>query len=769
MRSVLPLCLCGGLTFLALMPAHAAGRTLLLELWLDGKNLDQIVPVTLTDGHLFLAASDLAALKLTVPMPAPDKDGRTDLSAIAGLQANVDEADQKLNLSLPTHALPQQLYDLAQDQRETPQMTQDATGAMLHYDFSATADNAAVLGNHIAGGANLALDVFTPDALIHATGFSSALAGQWRTARLDTSVVFDNPQTLTHLSLGDAISSMPAFARAVRFGGVEYAHDFSLRPDLDTRPLPAFFGQTAVPATVDVFSGAAQVFEQKVDPGPFTLNNLPIVSGGGTATIVTRDVLGRETTQTLSLYTASDLLAPGLSSYALDLGFLRTFYGIRSAGYDAPMASASWRRGLADMLTLEGHGEAAPGLALMSGGAALGVGDFGEVSADIAASGGKFGSGTEASLNGHARFGAFSFYVAGTTASVRYRDLASLDNGTPPPRSNGSLGVTANISRAGTLGLSWIVSKYPGEAATDFVSASWTLPLPHGIFMAATGLRDMRSHAVSMQISLNIPIGGRALASVTAADEDGQGQGLAIYDDPADPDGGFGYRLLGGWQGDGRAEADGTYIGPHWSADAGMSIENAVPAVRGDVDGALVLMGGGLFAVHDPGSAVALVETGDPGVRVYRENRTAAVSDANGEALITGLNPHAPNHIGVDPRDYSFDALVEKTEFTVAPPNLGGVVVDLRPVSHHPLLAILALGSGDAVPLGAKVRLDSGGEPIIVGHDGEIFVEDLDRPMGAVVELGASRCRVLLQPQKNAQAMPRTETLLCLPEAEHAY
>ena len=96
-----------------------------------------------------------------------------------------------------------------------------------------------------------------------------------------------------------------------------------------------------------------------------------------------------------------------------------------------------------------------------------------------------------------------------------------------------------------------------------------------------------------------------------------------------------------------------------------------------------------LYAVHDPGGAVALVQTGDPHVRVYRENRPVAVSDDAGEALVTGLSPYAPNHIGVEPRDYSFDTLVEKTDMTVTPRPRSGVTVNLKPVSHHPLLVLV--------------------------------------------------------------------------------
>ncbi len=770
MRAFLPLLLLA--LMLALTPASAASRSLLLEMWLDGKSQGRVVPVTLTGDHILIAADDFAALKLSLAAPKPDDQGRVDISALRGLTVSVNESEQRLELAAPANLLPPQLYDLS---RAPAEESEGGSGAVLHYDFSGTADDASVWGRHVMGGGELALDIFTPGALINSTGFANVSAAGWRAARLDSSVVFDDPATLRHISIGDAFTTMPAFARAVRFGGVEYAKDFALRPDLDTRPLPQFFGQTAVPATVDVFSGAAQVFESQVQPGPFALNNLPIVSGGGTATIVTRDVLGRQTTQTLSLYTESDLLAPGLSSYAVDAGFLRTFYGITSDGYDTPMASASWRQGLKGV-TVEAHGEAAAHQGLLSGGAALGLGDFGALSGDVAGSASPSGSGFQLSLNAHARAGIFTFNAAATSASADYRDLASLSQNIPGqgslqvPRLSYQFGVTAGLAAAGSLGVSWLGSKFQDGRATDLVSASWTLPLPRQMFLAATALTDIRSRALSAQLALSVPLGGRALGTLSAADQNGDLSGLALYDNPADPDGGFGYRLLTGWEDGGQFEADGQYVGSHFAADAGFAMAGNVPALRGDIDGALVLMKDKLYAIHDPGGAVALVETGDPHVRIYRENRPVAVSDDQGEALIADLNPYAPNHVGVDPRDYAFDTLVEQTDAIVVPRPKSGVLVDLKPRSHHPLLVTVKAAAGSDIPLGARVSLDGGGDPLTVGHDGEIFIPDLDHPAGADIQLsGGGHCRIFIQPAGDKNPMPRVGPLLCLREVASAY
>jgi len=518
-----------------------------------------------------------------------------------------------------------------------------------------------------------------------------------------------------------------------------------------------------VPATVDVFSGAAKLYQQDVDPGRFELRNLPIVTGGGTATIVTRDVLGRETSQSIALYTDAGLLATGLQDYALDAGFLRTGYGRASFGYDTPVFSGNWRRGLSDRLTLEMHGEAAPGLALLGGGAEWGFG-FGSLSADIAA-----GGGLMQSFSAHALAGPLNFYGQAMLADRGYRDLAGLAaaGGLPAPRQRFQAGVTTNFDWAGTLGLSWISSKYTAQPARQLLSTSWSVQLPDGAFAALTGLRDFQSGAVSAQLSFNIPLGPHGLAGVTAANDNGKLSGLAMFDDPADPDGGFGYRIATGWEDGGRFQGEANWIGPHVALDGGVSLDHGVPSLRAGASGALVFLRGSLFAAHDPGGAVALVRTGEPNIHIYRENRSVGVSDGDGEALLTGLDAWAPNRIAVESRDYDFDALVEKTEAIVAPRAASGVVLDFTPASRHPLLATLTRGVAMAMPVGARVTLDGDAKPLPLGRDGQLFVADLQKARGAVIDVGTSRCRVFIEPHKNGAR--HAPPLLCLREAGGAY
>lgn len=319
----------------ALMLCAAMGAVradpLLLEVWRNGVPTETVVPVTRAQDALLIPSADFPALGLNVTAPPGEQ---VDLGRLPGISATLDETGQRLLLTVAPASLPRQLYDLGAGAAPSP--TPGEAGAILRYDFSATLGAGAQ--SRLSGGAGLGLDIFRDQSRFTANGFGT-FGGRSRVVRLDTALVFERPGRLTRMTVGDAITVTPASIRAVRFAGLQYATDFSLAPGLVTMPLPSFFGTSEVPATVEVFGGAAKLAQQDVAPGPFELRNLPVLTGGGAATVVVRDMLGRETTQSFSLFLDQAMLAPGRDAFAFGLGFRRAGYGLRSFDYRDPMLS----------------------------------------------------------------------------------------------------------------------------------------------------------------------------------------------------------------------------------------------------------------------------------------------------------------------------------------------------------------------------------------------------------------------------------------------
>src|SRR5205085_4374758 len=98
------------------------------------------------------------------------------------------------------------------------------------------------------------------------------------TVRLDSTYVYSDFERDRRYRLGDGVSGGLAWTRPVRFGGAQVSHDFSMRPDLVTFPVPLLEGSAAVPATVDVLVNGGRVMSSQVAQGPFQVSQLPVFS-----------------------------------------------------------------------------------------------------------------------------------------------------------------------------------------------------------------------------------------------------------------------------------------------------------------------------------------------------------------------------------------------------------------------------------------------------------------------------------------------------------
>ena len=184
--------------------------------------------------------------------------------------------------------------------------------------------------------------------------------------------------------------------------------------------------------------------------GHFVVSEVPGITGAGQATVITRDALGRTVSTSVPLYVDTRLLAPGLSSYSFEAGFLRRNYGLDSFDYDSqPAMSGSVRRGLSDSLTVEGHAEATGGLYNAGAGALVRLGMAGVVNGSLSASAGRL-AGTQTSLGYELIEPHFSIDAQTNRAFGNYGDLGARD-GTPVPDATDQVTLALPFLRHQTL------------------------------------------------------------------------------------------------------------------------------------------------------------------------------------------------------------------------------------------------------------------------------------------------------------------------------
>jgi len=175
-----------------------------------------------------------------------------------------------------------------------------------------------------------------------------------RFIRLDTNYTLDQPEKLTTLRLGDAVSR-PAttLGRSLRFAGIQYGSNFRVQPGLITAPLASLSGQAAVPSMVDLYINNVLQSSQTVPPGPFSITTPPMIAGDGEIVMKIRDISGREELISGRFYSTPYLLAPGLSEFSFEAGKLRNNYGLPEDSYSSLFSSASYRQGITEKFTAE--------------------------------------------------------------------------------------------------------------------------------------------------------------------------------------------------------------------------------------------------------------------------------------------------------------------------------------------------------------------------------------------------------------------------------
>jgi len=139
----------------------------------------------------------------------------------------------------------------------------------------------------------------------------------------ETSFAYSHPDSLTTYRLGDSISGGLAWTRSIRFGGIQAQRNFAMRSDLVTAHCRRSPAARRCHRTLDVYMNNSKTYTQEVPPGPFQVNNLPLISGGE-ARLVLRDATGREVETTLPF-----LYVPAIAARGLDL-FSRSRQGIRA-------------------------------------------------------------------------------------------------------------------------------------------------------------------------------------------------------------------------------------------------------------------------------------------------------------------------------------------------------------------------------------------------------------------------------------------------------
>ncbi|MCU1500144.1 MAG: fimbrial biosis outer rane usher protein, partial [Acidimicrobiales bacterium] len=650
-------------------------RDLYLQVFLNGDDTGLIAEFRQSpDGQMTIAAVELAALGLDLAQLPARLEASVRLAEVPGLAFDYDEPGQAIHLRARPGLLRTSRLDAGPRARETDAF-EPATGVVLNYAVFASSqfgDEGRRRALPDLAGA-LGFRGFSRDGAL-SSNFIAGGSGRARSfVRLDSTWSYSDPRSLTVYRAGDVVTRGPNWSQPVMLAGLQIARRFDLRSDIITTPVPLITGSVESPSTLDLYVNGVRTMSAQVPAGPFSIDRAPAVLGGGLTQVVTRDAIGREVVTSFPFYTSAVLLAPRLSDFSVEAGLVRTNFGAKSFAYAArPVASASVRRGLVGGRTVEAHAELSEGMASLGVGGAASYG-VGVLSLGLAGSHSGSNTGGLADIGWESRFPLFGFTARSRRIWGQFEDLASSAERSGRrdramrPTAIDQVGVSTSFPAVtGHLGINYSRIVDP-KGSLSVLGANYGQDIGK-VFLNASVSRDFqRSRSTAVYVSMTVPLGARASASVGAS-SDSRGKRVAVEVSSAEDMQGGGAWRVQATQGE-KLEAQGqlSFRGQYGRIEGSIRQDGGRRAISAQAEGSLALVDGKLFAATRIDRSFALVDAGAGarGVTVRRENRDAGKTDRRGLLLVPDLVAYEPNSLDLDPTNLPLDADVARTHAVV--------------------------------------------------------------------------------------------------------
>jgi len=732
-------------------PAPQRVMELLLQVDVNRQRLDEpVLVLRREDDTLLIAGEDLDRWRLRRPSTPPyEHEGRLFYpgSDLPSLKLSLDERTQTLTISADPQAFAGTVQALAGQRYPPPVLPQP--GGFFNYTLSGTRIQDTTTRNGLfEAGFFSQHGVFTSSAL------APDLTRSQGWLRLDSTYAVDYPAELVSVRLGDTITRPGTWGRAVRIGGAQYGTNFGTQPGFIRSPVLQAAGSAVLPSTVDVFMNNALVQRSAVPPGPFSIQNIPVVTGSGEVRMVVRDLLGREQVITQPFYSSATLLKQGLADYSCEVGAIRNNFAVESNDYGQAVGAATYRRGITDYFTAEVRGEATRDLQAVGFSSAVKAGNFGVLSGTFAGSHSEAGVGRLLGLGVEHLSGSISVALQTQVTSSDFRQTGMAPNELPRRRESfGTIGYA--MGPLGSLSATYGIQQFRDQAQAEVGNLSLTALRSYG----AAG-------ATTVFATVTIPLGELTSGTVTfdrtrdsangATSENRtlvMQKGLPLGD-------GYGYRvqrrnedLLGSYS---LQTGVGTYV-----------LEASRPkdgpgAARVGITGGIGVVGGHPFFSRALTDSFGVVRVADySNVRVLQDNQVVAQTDGQGYAVLPRLRAYDRNQVSIDHNDLPFDATLDRLRLDAVPYLRSGVLLEfpvhrVRAGTLHVLLE-----DGTPLPSGALARFEGKDKQFPVALRGEAYLEGFEQTNRIVFTWRGQSCTLEVPYPRTSDLLPELGTFVC--------
>ena len=748
------------LAALAEDPVHDADEVFMSVL--INEQTQGTVVILRSDGRLFAGAQDLRRWRLRLPNTAPLTQYGEDffaLDALAGLSYRFDESSQVLTVQAPPSLFDATLLKGTVSNFSEPSPA--SLGGFLNYDVTAS----YTAGETNTGGV-LELGGFGSWGSAQTRILGLDLNRQARAVRLDTTWTRDQPMQMASLLFGDGISGTSSWGGAIRFGGVQWATNFSTQPGFTSFPLPGMSGEVALPSTVDLYVNNELRMSREVPSGPFSIEDLPVTTGQGDARLVVTDILGREQIITQPFYATPRLLQQGLQDYSYELGFVRRNFGTDSNNYGRALAVGTHRLGITEQFTGEIHGELLDHQQTLGLGGVLMLPAAGVLSGSFAASHSDRGVGRLLELGLQHQGRSFSFGANTQLASQRFARLG-LQPEALAPQQNSQVFVNLATSGHGSFTANYTEQALHDQTRNKILAGSYSRKIGRIGNLSASVTRLLTGDAKTIfNLNFSMPLGNQTIASISTSAQPGREQARLAVSQSMPAGSGFGYRLVAGAGDSDHRNVEVRAQNEVGSYTLGASQASGQTAFRGSARGAVAFLGSSAFLSRRITDSFAVVQVpGYSGVGIYADNQLIARTDANGSALLPRLRPYEKNTVRIEQSDLPLDAQIDAVQLDAVPSFRSGLLLKFPVKRSRGALLTVVLENGKPLPAGAQAQIIGDNveenEVFPTGLRGEVYLTGLAVSNRLRVTWREQSCEFMLPFPESTDPLPHLGTYLC--------
>jgi outer membrane usher protein len=613
------------------------------------------------------------------------------------------------------------------------------------------------------------------------SGFSYTRNGEDSdSVRMLSSLVWDEPNSLVRLTIGDFGSGSGDLGGSKTLGGISLRKNFGIDPYFVSYPNIDLAGTARTPATLEVYRNGALLRREEIGAGPFLLENIAPSTGSGEVVVVVTDAFGRETVLTAPFYYSPALLAAGVHQYSYDLGVTREELGKEDFQYGDPAVLFFHRVGLTNGLTCGIRGEGEEDLINIGVNLDTVLKGVGLFQLDYAQSKVKEEKGDAFLLS-------YSYVNNSLGISWRYSRLSQsrgYSNLTLPAGGERvTLSETASVFLSGgdlgTLSLNYFSTERSLSGDESRLTANYSNSLSRKLSMTASASRQLEAgEETELAVNLRYRFGGGSLATASHLDTDESktnrfelrrnipgrlGWGYDLSSAVKETDKGIETKDL---------EGEISYKGPYGTYSGAVINSDGRETYSVRASGSIAQIGRGLYFGQPISDSFAVVKVdGLKDIEVLFQNQTVGKTDSNGEAFVPFLGSYTNNSLTINDLDLPFNVSLEKDTRNIVLPYRGGAMVRFSVEKIQQVIgSLFIVDGGERRPArlwGLKVQIGSEMRELPVGSDGQFYGENVPAGShGAVIYKGERQCRFNLVIPESEEMVVDLGEITCEPDVD---